>query len=41
MQQAVEKQIHKHIAEVLAASKQDGENIRALARIAESREAPF
>jgi hypothetical protein len=35
MQQTAEKQIHKQIAEVLAASKQDGENIRALARIAE------
>jgi hypothetical protein len=35
MQQANEKQIAKQIAEVLAASKRDGENIRALALIAE------
>jgi hypothetical protein len=34
MQQAQEKQI----AELLAASRQDGENIRALARIAEIHE---
>jgi len=41
MQQAAEKQIGKQIAEVLAASKQDGENIRALARIAEIHERPL
>ena len=35
MQQANEKQIAKQIAEVLAASKRDGENIRTLALIAE------
>ena len=35
MQQANEKQFAKQIAEVLAASKRDGENIRALALIAE------
>jgi len=37
MQQATEKQI----ADLLAASKQDGENIRALARIAEIHGRPL
>jgi hypothetical protein len=41
MQQAAEKQFAKQIAEILAASKQDGENIRALARIAEIHDRPL
>ena len=38
MQQANEARLAKEIADLIAASKQDAENIRALARIAEIRE---